>query len=44
MSGIHEIELSPLPLSWFYRHIRRIIYFEMSGGPSKICQQPTFKT
>lgn len=25
MSGIHETELSPFPLSWFCRHIRLII-------------------
>ncbi len=44
MSGRHETELSPLPLSRFYRHIRQITYFEMSGGSAKICQQPSFKT
>jgi hypothetical protein len=38
MSGIHEIELSPLPLSRFCRHIRQIAYFEMPGGSAKICQ------
>lgn len=38
MSGIYETELSPLPLSWFCRHIRLIVYFEMPGGSAKICQ------
>lgn len=35
MSGIHEIELPPLPLSRFCRHIRQIVYFEMPGESSK---------